>query len=62
MSKENPLKYYEFRMYESAFLWGNFRFFFRSVFLDFIITLFMGLWIREKLKAKSSTALPTELI
>ena len=48
-------RFYEFHMYESAFLWGNFRFFFRSVFLDFIITLFMGLWICEKLASYNVT-------
>ncbi len=53
-------EYWEYHMYEFRFSWGFFSFFVRSVLMQFIITLFMGLWIREKLKTISLTTVPTE--
>lgn len=54
------VEYWEYHMYEFRFSWGFFSFFVRSVLMQFIITLFMGLWIREKLKTISLTTVPTE--
>ena len=54
------VEYWEYHMYEFRFSWGFFSFFVRSVLMQFIINLFMGLWIREKLKTISLTTVPTE--